>query len=277
MKRRLMTLVACVLAVATTDAQMQYSTGAVDLYHTSGCRGDDLLLNKAQANNFSAWYSFAGLSTFSRWSDGNVFGSDFRDGANADSEPNGGSDRPNVYFYSGHGTCQNPPTASDPDFISACGNFGDPDRTSIGESSLWGNDDLDFMFVDASCPMDLVSIDQVWFGAFSGLHMAIGHSGISGPPVRKDTLDSASRGGQFAMYTVASGFPSPLDWLLPEFSVGDAWMATGTIDIDSGCCAVALAAGNDRSDAIDRRENERVLSQRSDPAPNWFAWKWICR
>jgi hypothetical protein len=53
-------------------------------------------------------------------------------------------------------------------------------------------------------------------------------------------------------------------------------MTTGTIDIQSGCCAVALAAGVNRSDAIDRRENERVTDGRPDPTPNWFAWKCIC-
>jgi hypothetical protein len=51
-------------------------------------------------------------------------------------------------------------------------------------------------------------------------------------------------------------------------------MDTGTIDIQSGCSAVALAAGANRDDAIDRRENERITDGRSNPVPNWFAWKW---
>ena len=51
-------------------------------------------------------------------------------------------------------------------------------------------------------------------------------------------------------------------------------MDTGTIDIQSGCSAVALAAGRNRDDAIDRRENERITDGRSNPTPNWFAWKW---
>ena len=52
-------------------------------------------------------------------------------------------------------------------------------------------------------------------------------------------------------------------------------MDTGTIDIQSGCSAIALAAGNDRNDAIDRRENERITDGRPKPSPNWFAWKWV--
>jgi hypothetical protein len=37
-----------------------------------------------------------------------------------------------------------------------------------------------------------------------------------------------------------------------------------------------LAAGVDRNDAIDRRDNEKVTDNRSDPVPNWFAWRWVC-
>lgn len=270
--RRLPLVIGYVLIALPIHAQ-QFSTGGVNVYIPNGCGGPDLSNCVTQANKVAAAYELAGFNAFSRWTNGNVFGSDFRDGANADFEPNGGSDRPNVYFYSGHGSCQNPPNAGSPDFISACGNFGDPDSTSIGASSRWGNGNLNFLFLDASCPMDLVSIRQVWFGAFDGLHVAVGHSGTS----TQDTLDTASRAGEFAMYTVAGGFPGLLGALIPELSVGDAWMATGTTDIQSGCCAVALAAGNNRDDAINRRENERVRAGWSDPAPNWFAWKWRCR
>ncbi len=53
-------------------------------------------------------------------------------------------------------------------------------------------------------------------------------------------------------------------------------MYYGTEDIQDGCCAVAIAAGNNRDDAIDRRENERILDNRTNPTPNWFAWRWVC-
>jgi hypothetical protein len=99
--------------------------------------------------------------------------------------------------------------------------------------------------------------------------MAVGHSGRA----TADTLNSPDRGPQFGVRT--AGLPGPLSWLFPQESVGDAWMDTGTIDIQSGCSAVALAAGNDRNDAIDRRENERITDGRSNPTPNWFAWKWV--
>ena len=64
---------------------------------------------------------------------------------------------------------------------------------------------------------------------------------------------------------------------MPNLSVGDAWMTVGIDDVQNGCCAVVIAAGNNRNDAINRRENERVTDGMSDPTPNWFAWRWICR
>ena len=252
------------------QSQLRYSTGAVDRYASNGCGGGDLPLTIPEANSFATWYNLGGFQSFSRWVNGDVWGSDFRDGAGNDLEPQGGSDIPDIYFYTGHGTCQNPPAAADPDFISVCGNAGTPDRTDIKVSSRWGNSNLKFMFVDASCPMDLASLTTNWFPPFQGLHVAIGHSGTS----TSDTLDSVTRGSQFAAYT--AGLPAPLGWFFPELSVGDAWMMTGTIDIQDGCCAVVTAAGETEADAVNRRHNERVKSRWSNPPSNWLAWMWVC-
>ena len=246
---------------------LRYSTGAVRDYIPNGCPGPDLPATIPEGANFQFWYNLGGFQVFSQWNNGDVWGSDFRDGASNDFEPSGGSDRPEIYLFAGHGSCQNPPNAGSPDFILTCGNFGKPDTTTIGTQSQWGNGNLRFAIIDASCPMDLVSLRNQWFPAFQGLHMAVGHSGTS----TQDALDSAVRGSQFAAYT------SGALWLIPELSVGDAWIIVGIKDVQSGCCAVALAAGNNRNDAINRRENERVKSNWSDPTPNWFAWKWICR
>ena len=119
--------------------------------------------------------------------------------------------------------------------------------------------------VGAAAEAEIVELANSWFPCFRGLHMSVGHSG----DVNHDTLNSPSRGGQFAALTVGFLF-------IPPQSVSDAWMQAGLIDVQSQVCAVALAAGNDRNDAIDRRENERVNEGRPNPAPNWFAWKWIC-
>src|SRR5262249_49951981 len=137
--------------------------------------------------------------------------------------------------------------------------------------SRWGNggNTLQFMFIDASCPMDLVSLTNNWFPPFQGLHMAVGNSGTS----NNDTLDSKDRGAAFAART--AGLPGPLGWLFPQQSVGDAWMDAGTIDVQDGCSAVAIAAGATEAEAVDRRENERITDNRSDPVSNWLAWKWV--
>lgn len=246
---------------------LRYSTGCVGSYMANCGVGPDLPYSTTSGRNFRFWYDLAGLQLFTRWDDGDVWGSDFRDGT--DLAADGGSDVPEIYFYNGHGSCENPPTATSGDFIIVCGNFGKPDVTTIGTSSRWGNGhgNLRFAFIDASCPMDLVELQNSWFPAFEGLHMAVGHSG----DVNHDTLNSTSRGGQFAIWSVGFSF------LIPQLSVGDAWMLTGLTDVQDGVSAVALAAGNDRADAIDRRENEKVTDSRPKPTPNWFAWKWVTK
>jgi hypothetical protein len=254
-----------------------FSTGAVTSYVAKCGVGPDLPDCVPEAAAFRSWYILNGHQLFSRWENGDVWGSDFRDASFGDSdggdlERQGGSDIPDLHFFAGHGSCENPPSPTSEDFIIACGNFGKPDATTIGTQSRWGSitgGRLKFLFLDASCPMDLVELANTWFPVFQGLHVATGHSG----DVNHDTEDSVDRGDQFGIYTV--GGPPGFD--VPQLSIGDAWMRTGIIDVQSGCCAVVLAAGADRNDAIDRRDNERVTDNRPDPISNWFAWRWICR
>jgi len=99
--------------------------------------------------------------------------------------------------------------------------------------------------------------------------MAVGHSGTA----QHDTLNSLTRGGEFAALT--AGLHAVFPWFFPQLAVGDAWMQAGLIDVQPGVSAVALAAGQDRNEAIDRRENEKVTDNRPKPVPNWFAWKWV--
>jgi Family of unknown function (DUF6345) len=229
-------------------------------YIPSGCSGPDLPATISEVRAFQAWYGFGGHTAVSTWENGDVWGSDFRDDG-GDVDPSGGSELPEIYLFAGHGSCQNPPTSTSPDFIVVCGNFGSPNTVNIGTSSRWGNGAgrLQFMLVDASCPMDLVSLASNWFPVFRGLHMATGHSGTSSA----DALDSDARGSQLAART--AGLPFPLSWLFPQQSVGDAWMDVGT---------VALAVGATEAEAIDRRENERITDNRPDPVANWAAWMW---
>lgn len=260
-------LLGAVLLAATAGAQT-YGTGAVRDYIPNGCGGPDLPLTLPEAAEFRNWYNMGGLVNSFAWENTSVFGSDFRDGTDTNF---GGSGTTNIYFYSGHGICQNPPAATSPDFITVCSPFGTPNTTNIGASSRWGNDSLRFAFIDASCPMDLVSIVNQWFPVFRGLHVAVGHSGTS----TSDTLDSITRGSQFAARTAGLGFPWNI--FFPQQSVGDAWMGVGTIDIQTGCCAVAVAAGATEAEAVNRRQSEFVKSGWGNPTPNWLAWRFVCR
>ena len=261
---------ACALIVLAAPAAISaqgltYSTGAVAEYKTR-CGGSDLPRTIGQAGKVRFWFTLGGLTRVSSWENGDVWGSDFRDGTgNAnDMESQGGSDRAHIYYFTGHGTCQDSPTATSGDFIVTCGNFGTPDSTRIGTSSRWGNSQgvSRFMFVDASCPMDLVSLSNQWFPVFQGLHMAVGHSGDRA----HDTLDSSSRGNAFAAYNIGLSVPGFGD-LIPRLPVGDAWMIDGLTDVQDGVCAVAIAAGNDRSDAIDRREHDPSHGGSLAPSP----------
>lgn len=275
MKRYRLVLAAVGILAAQTMASAQsltYSTGCVRDYIPNGCAGPDLPATIPEGDKFRYWYNLGGFSLVSRWENGDVWGSDFRDGDpnGGDLESQGGSDLPHVYLFAGHGACQNPPAATSPDFIITCGNSGTPNTTTIGTSSRWGNSagNLRFAFIDASCPMDLVSITNQWWPTFRGLHVAVGHSGTS----TADALDSDVRGAGLGVYT-SGGW-----WLLPHLSVSDAWMAVGIDDVQTGCCAVVVASDSTEANVIDRRDNEKVKENRSDPSSTtWLGWRWICR
>jgi hypothetical protein len=255
-------------AVASGALAQTYSTEGVSSYNPCGI-GPDLPLSVPEANLVNVIFALGGLTGVTNWRNGDVWGSDFRDGT--DNDPNGGSDA--VYFYAGHGICEAAPgNATDGDFTVVCGNFGKPDTTTIGSSTRWGNPPgrLRFGLLDASCPMDLPSLANQWFPVLQGVHVATGHWGDT----NHDTLDSVRRGSDFA-FLIAR--PSIIRWLIPDVSVGDAWMWTGLEDVQDGTCAVALAAGSNQNDAIDRRENERISDNRGAPATTWAAWKWVCK
>ena len=171
-------LAAIVLGLWGFNAYTQsYSTGAVNTYNTCGLSPD--LPNRIEAaKRFRDWYNQAGFPLVTRWENDDVWNTDFTDGPGKDMDASGGSDLPNIYLFAGHGSCQNPPAATDPDFLvtfsQGVGMF-----TDVGTSSRWGNagGNLQFAFIDASCPMDLASLSNNWWPTFQGLHVATGHSG----------------------------------------------------------------------------------------------------
>jgi len=251
---------------------VRYSTGSVSQYVAAGCGGPDLPQAVPGGAAFRSWYilSKANNVLISRWDNGDVWGSDFRDAGGGDIDTGGGADFPDLYYFSGHGRCQNPPGPTSPDFILTCGKFGKPDSTNIQAQSRFGNGvgHLKFLFLDASCPMDIASL-ATWFPVFQGLHIATGHSGT----IPADALDSPRRGDQLSAQT--AGFVPGFNFA--QRSVGDAWMRCGLIDVQKGCSAVVIAAGATFAEAEDRRDHERVQERRSNPVKNWVAWRWVTR
>jgi hypothetical protein len=75
---------------------MRYSTGCVRDYIANGCGGPDLPLTIPEGANIRFWYNLGGFQLFTRWENGDVWGSDFRDGP--DLAADGGSDVPELYF-----------------------------------------------------------------------------------------------------------------------------------------------------------------------------------
>jgi len=90
---------------------MRFSVGAVGSYTPNGCGGPDLPLTVPEGRAFRDWYLFAGHNLVTHWENGDVWGSDFRD-SGGDVDPSGGSELPDIYYYTGHGTCQNPPAST---------------------------------------------------------------------------------------------------------------------------------------------------------------------
>jgi hypothetical protein len=251
-----------------------YSTGAVNTYSTCGLSPD--LPNRIEAaSRFRSWYNLAGFPIVSRWENDDVFNTDFTDGPGKDMDPGGGSDAPNIYLFAGHGSCQNPPGANDPDFVVTC-SHGAGMFTDIGASSRWGNagGHLRFAFIDASCPMDLVSLGHNWFPPFQGLHIATGHSGRA----TNDTLDSPSRPAEFAVRTIGAQttFLGIVISTIPKEPVTWAWMDAGLIDVQPQVCAVSIANDATKDAAIFRRDNEFVSPSFGAPSGNWYAWRWVC-
>jgi hypothetical protein len=276
MQKTWLAIVALTLIAGAHGAKAQsYSTGAINNYSTCFSNFEDLSYRIEAAKRFRDWYNLAGFRIVTRWENDDVLNTDFSDGLGNDMDPSGGSDVPDIYFFAGHGMCQPSPGANDPDFLVTCSR-GVGKLTDIGASSRWGNAGgrLRFAFIDASCPMDLVSLGHNWFPAFQGLHIATGHSGRT----TNDTRDSAVRSAEFALRTTGvqtSYFGTVID-IIPKRPVTWAWMDAGLIHVQPQVCAVSVA--NDATEflAILRRDTEFVSPSFGAPTGNWFAWRWVC-
>src|SRR5207244_1084551 len=108
---------------------LRYSTGCVAKYETH-CNIHDIDLTIPEGAAFRFWYDRPGFQLFSAWENEDVWHTDFRDAGLGDLEYQGGSDIPDVYLFSGHGSCPQPRVTSWLDHIITCDKSGD-NRTTF--------------------------------------------------------------------------------------------------------------------------------------------------
>ena len=276
--RRTLAVLALVLATPrpAVAQRINYDMGCVEKYsNASGfTTADDVSLTCDATDGFGFWF---GLWTGNRrfyWHNTLVWPTDYREdsfGGNDVAESDWSS--ADLAVFSGHGSCQNPPVASSPDFIVTAkngigrgANFVNINASlRLGEfpgSAVFGsNGNLNTLMINASCPMDLVSLTTQWWAVFQGLHLAMGHSG----DVNHDNLDSSVKLPTVGLYLAAGN------------SYRGAWMSAGLIDVQSGVCAVITGTGRTEAEAVARRDDEKPQQRRPDALPaTWIAWRWIC-
>ena len=268
-------------------AATNYSMGCVEKYSSASgfTTSDDVSLTCDATDGFSFWFNLLGTHSLRfYWHDTLVWPSDYTE------DSLGGLDNVEVDWssadlavFSGHGSCQNPPLSSSPDFIVTAKNgIGrGPNFVNIGSSLRLGefpgsgvfgqNGNLNTLMINASCPMDLASVTTQWWPVFQGLHVAMGHSG----DVNHDNLDSNQKLPLVGMY-VGPYFP------FVNFNGGNsyrtAWMSAGLTDVQSQVCAVITAAGRTEDEAVSRRDFETPTARLPDAMPpTWLAWRWVCR
>jgi hypothetical protein len=279
-------LIVLVCAIRVARAT-NYSMACVEKYSdASGFNAsDDVSLTCDATDGFSAWFNlFGGNSLRFYWHDTLVLPSDYTE------DSQGGRDNVEIDWssadlavFSGHGSCQNPPVASSPDFIVTAQNgIGrGPNFVNINSAMRLGefpgsgvfgsNGNLNTLMLNASCPMDLVSLTTQWWSVFQGLHLAMGHSGTT----TGDNLDSSSKLPTVGMYL------GPFIWgfnFVGGSSYRTAWMSAGLIDVQSGVCAVITGTGRTESEAVARRDSESPTQRIGDALPaDWIAWRWTCK
>jgi hypothetical protein len=294
-RKRLFALVACLLlAGANRSDAVNADMSCVERYSDAGFpKSANVRLTCDATDGFWFWVNTFGEHNLRfYWPNTLVWPSDYREdsfsGGRDDVEVDWSS--ADLAVFSGHGSCQNPPIASSPDFLVTAkpgdpGNFVDINANMrLGEfpgSGVFGsNGNLNTLIINASCPMDLVSLTNQWWDVFQGLHIAMGHSG----DIKHDNLDSDLKLPTVGMYLSGVTFFSPLPDIFPEVPVRGvessyraAWMSAGLIDVQSQVCAVIIATGRTEAEAVNRRDFETLTNRIPDALPSaWIAWRWVC-
>jgi hypothetical protein len=258
---------------------INYDMACVEKYSDAGFPASaDVSLTCDATDGFSFWFGlFNDHHMRFYWHNTLVWPSDYTE------DSLGGSDvaeadwpSSDLAVFSGHGSCQNPPNANSPDFLVTA-KPGAANFVNIGNSLRLGefpgsgvfgsNGNLNALMINASCPMDLVSLTTEWWQVFQGLHLAMGHSGTS----TQDNLDSNQKLPNVGLYL--GPFP-----FFGSASYRNAWMSAGLIDVQSGVSAVITATGRTEAEAIARRDFETPTVRIPDAEPpTWIAWRWVTK
>jgi Family of unknown function (DUF6345) len=188
------------------------------------------------------------------WGDGNAWERDFRESGL------GGDDRnwvDNVDFahFSSHG-------GTDANNIFR-GNFGSKQSecTWRSDQARYGNDwNLEYLIIDACNSLELTrNVIATWQGTFQRLHQILAFTDL--------VSDSWWTGGRGYNFGRRAGNNEVLStaWLDESYSW---WLDDNP---------VAMAAGRNQADAINRLNNERIFSGFDDIPNNqitWFQWRW---
>ncbi|MBL0183598.1 MAG: hypothetical protein IPP96_15435 [Chitinophagaceae bacterium] len=224
----------------------------VNKFHDDSCKQNNLEYCDDQAVGFYNTMGSRGHTKVFNWGDDNAWETDF-------THPNFGGDSLNwtddvhfVFFVSHGGNNSNILSLSFAKKHNSCSSRSDKWR--LGSKKLkW--------LVSAGCETvlntDSAHIAAVWFGPMKGLHMMLGYIGSSHDSWWTDDL-----GEDFAN-DICDGDTIAGSWVDCAYSF---W-----VDDDS----IAIAAGETRDDAINRRDHETLDWRDLDVrATNWLAWKY---
>lgn len=270
------------LTLVRSNYATNYSMGCVEKYSDAGFPPSaDVSLTCDATDGFSFWFNFFGGHNLRfYWHNTLVWPSDYTEDSFS-----GGRDvveidwsSADLAVFSGHGSCQNPPTASSPDFLVTAKSGSSANFVNINSSLRLGefpgtgvfgsNGNLNTLMINASCPMDLVSLTTQWWSVYQGLHLAMGHSGTT----TQDNLDSDQKLPTVGFYLGGANF------FTGASSYRTAWMSAGLIDVQSGVCAVIASTGRTEAEAISRRDFETPTNRIPDAMPpTWIAWRWVCK
>jgi Family of unknown function (DUF6345) len=236
----------------TINLNVRVGSEWVDHFHDDGCNQGNRDYNDDHADGFYAHMGNHGHTRVFEWGEDNAWESDFRHPDFGGDSLNW-SDNVNFCYFADHG--------GNWDNVMHIA-FAKAHDNCLGASNQWrlGARMLKWFVLDccdAVLNTDPNHIASVWFGPMQGVHLVFGFVGNS-----HDSWWTSGHGADFGD-SAGTGGRLANSWLDAAYSF---WTDDNPI---------AIAAGVNRDDAINRRENETINWRDANIAgTNWLAWKW---